>query len=100
MTGKTRDEVRAKYLALHQAARRGPVVSSVPTLASYLDGWLTEVVRPSLAPQTAANYEVLCRLYIAPVLGSKRLDTGGSLRGRTSWRLADRSSRCSRGLDT
>src|SRR5215203_3661550 len=34
----TRDEVRQKYLALHQAAHRGPVVSSVPTLAGYLDG--------------------------------------------------------------
>jgi integrase len=74
VTGKTRDEVRVKYLALHQAARRGPVVSSVPTLADYLDGWLTDVVRPSLAPQTAANYEAFCRLYIVPVLGSKRLD--------------------------
>jgi hypothetical protein len=50
VSGKTRDEVREKYLALHQAARRGPVVSSVPTLARYLEGWLTDVVRP-LSPR-------------------------------------------------
>jgi hypothetical protein len=41
VSGKTREEVREKYLALHQVARRGPVVSSVPTLARYLEGWLT-----------------------------------------------------------
>jgi hypothetical protein len=66
VSGKTRDEVREKYLALHQAARRGPVVSSVPTLTRYLEGWLAEVVRPSLAPKTAINYEIFCRLYIIP----------------------------------
>jgi hypothetical protein len=74
VSGKTRDEVRAKYLALHQAARKGPVVSSVPTLARYLEEWLADVVRPSLAPKTATNYEIFCRLYIIPGIGSKRLD--------------------------
>lgn len=74
VTGKTREEVRDKFLALHQAARRGPVVSIVPTLGQYLAGWLTDVVRPSLAPATASNYDLFCRLYIVPALGSKRLD--------------------------
>jgi hypothetical protein len=64
VSGKTREDVRQKYLALHQAARRGPVVSSVPTLARYLEGWLTDVVRPTLAPKTATNYEIFSRLYI------------------------------------
>jgi Phage integrase, N-terminal SAM-like domain len=74
VSGKTRDEVREKYLALHQAARRGPVASSVPTLARYLEGWLADVVRPTLAPKTATNYEIFSRLYIIPGIGSKRLD--------------------------
>lgn len=36
--------------------------------------WLEEVVRPTVAPSTAANYEMFTRLYIVPSLGAKRLD--------------------------
>jgi integrase len=74
VSGKTREEVREKYLALHLAARRGPVVSSLPPLTRYLEGWLADVVNPSLAPKTATNYEIFCRLYIIPGIGAKRLD--------------------------
>lgn len=69
--GKTREEVHAKWLKLHEQARRGPVVPRSPALASYLEGWLTDVVRPGLAPATAANYDLFVRLYIAPDLGRK-----------------------------
>ena len=72
--GKTREEVHDKWLKLHEAARKGPVATTSPTLADYLARWLEEVVRPELAPATAANYEMFVRLYIVPTLGSKRLD--------------------------
>lgn len=72
--GKTRDDVHEKWLKLHQAANRGPVVTKAPTVADYLTYWLREVVDPNLAPATAANYDMFVRLYIVPELGKKRLD--------------------------
>jgi integrase len=72
--GKTRDEVHAKWLKLHEQARRGPVVSRSPILATYLEGWLTDVVRPGIAPATVANYDLFVRLYIVPDLGHRKLE--------------------------
>jgi integrase len=72
--GKTREDVHTKWIKLHQQAKAGPVATSVPTLGAYLDRWLREVVKPNLAPLTAATYETLVRLYIVPGLGGKRLD--------------------------
>jgi integrase len=73
--GKTREETHAKWLQLHQAAQRGPVATSSPTLVDYLTYWLREVViPPGYAPLTCATYETLTRLYIVPTLGAKRLD--------------------------
>jgi hypothetical protein len=74
VAGKTREEVREKYLKLHEASRRGPVITKAPTLRQFLDGWLEEVVAPSLSPATVASYRMCTRLYIAPQLGDKRLD--------------------------
>jgi integrase len=72
--GKTRDEVHRKWIALQLQAKEGPVATRVPTVGDYLAYWLREVVQPNLAPLTAATYETLVRLYIAPELGAKRLD--------------------------
>jgi hypothetical protein len=72
--GKTREIVHDKWIKLHQQARQGPVATKVPTLGGYLAYWLTEVIQPNVAPLTHATYETLVRLYIAPGLGSKRLD--------------------------
>lgn len=47
--GKTREIVHDKWIKLHQQAKAGPVATRVPTVASYLDFWHTEVVRPNLA---------------------------------------------------
>ena len=66
---------RAREVARPPAqARRGPVATRVPTLGQYLDRWLSDVVMPSLAPATSSNYAMFVRLYIAPKLGSRRLD--------------------------
>ena len=72
--GRTREETHKKWLKLHEAAKKGPVTTKAPTLAAYLERWLNEVVKPELAPATAANYEMFVRLYIVPTLGRKRLD--------------------------
>jgi len=72
--GKTREIVHDKWLKLHEQARRGPVVPSSPTLATYLEGWLRDVVRPNLAPQTVVNYDLFVRHYIVPGLGRKKID--------------------------
>jgi hypothetical protein len=72
--GKTREVVHEKWLKLHEQARRGPVAPSSPTLSAYLEGWLRDVVRPNLAPQTVVNYELFVRRYIVPGLGRKKVD--------------------------
>jgi integrase len=72
--GKTREEVHDKWLTLHTAARRGPVVTKVPTLSEYLTYWLTEVIEPNREPNTYSQYELFSRRYILPDLGKKRID--------------------------
>ncbi|WP_424536911.1 site-specific integrase [Sphaerisporangium viridialbum] len=72
--GKTREETHERWLKLHEASRKGPVVTKSPKLADYLARWLRDVVEPNLAPKTVANYEMFTRLYILPNLGAKRLD--------------------------
>jgi hypothetical protein len=54
VAAKTREEVHRKLLKLHQAAARGPVATRVPTVEAYMAAWLEEVVRPTVAPSTAA----------------------------------------------
>ncbi|GAA5120025.1 site-specific integrase [Haloechinothrix salitolerans] len=71
--GKTEDIVREKWLELHQQARKGPVATNTPTLAEYLEYWLSEVIEPNRAPLTYSTYEIFVRLYIGPGLGKKRL---------------------------
>ncbi|HLI35907.1 MAG TPA: tyrosine-type recombinase/integrase [Streptosporangiaceae bacterium] len=99
--GKTREETHGKWLKLHEATRRGPVVTRSPTLADYLAYWLREVVvEPDYAPLTCATYETMARLYIIPGLGSKRLDRL-SLRDVRAWlnTLRDTCQCCAQGKD-
>jgi integrase len=72
--GPTREGVHDKWLKLHQAAKNGPVATSVPRLSEYLNYWLTKVIKPNRAPKTFINYELFTRLYINPTLGGRRLD--------------------------
>ncbi|WP_346268128.1 tyrosine-type recombinase/integrase [Streptomyces sp. SID3915] len=66
--GKTRDEVHDKWLNLHAEAKKGPVATRHRTVDAFLAYWLDSIVKPNLAPLSYV------RLYIAPHLGSKRLD--------------------------
>jgi integrase len=72
--GKTREEVYGKWLALHAAAKRGPVATRSPTLGDYLTYWLAEVIEPNREPNTYSQYELFSRRYIIPVIGNKRID--------------------------
>lgn len=72
--GPDRETVHRKWLELHRVAAERPVPTRVPTVGDWLTTWLAEEVVPNLAPATAVNYAMFVRLYIAPVLGSIRLD--------------------------
>jgi integrase len=72
--GRTRDVVHAKWVELSRRAAQGPVLTQVPTLEQYLWRWLDETVKPNLAPLTHATYESHVRNYIAPGIGSIRID--------------------------
>src|SRR5580704_4367635 len=70
--GGTREEVHDKWLKLHAAAKRGPVVTKSQTVAEYLQYWLAEIIRPNREDSTYSQYELISRLYIIPGIGKKR----------------------------
>src|SRR5215472_10232709 len=72
--GQTREEVHDKWLALHAAAKRGPVATKSPALADYLACWLSEVIKPNREANTYSQYELSSRRYIIPGLGKKHID--------------------------
>ncbi|MGW6879803.1 site-specific integrase [Streptomyces goshikiensis] len=72
--GKTREEVHEKWLNLHAEAKKGPVTTRHRTVSAFLSYWLDSIVKPNLAPLSYVSYEGYVRLYIAPHLGTKRLD--------------------------
>ena len=98
--GKTREKVHEKWLALHELSRRGPVAPRSPSLASFMERWLREVVVPNLAPTTSANYDLFTRLYVVPDLGRKRLDKL-TVRDVQTWlnELRVRCQCCAQGKD-
>jgi integrase len=98
--GKTRAEVHEKWVRLHAEAKKGPVATRHRTVAGFLDYWLTSVVKPNLAPLTYVAYEGAARLYIAPHLGTKRLDKL-TVRDVREWltKLADTCQCCAQRKD-
>jgi integrase len=98
--GKTREEVHDKWLTLHIAAKRGPVVTRVPTLSEYLAYWLSNVIEPNREPNTYSQYELFSRRYIIPDLGKKRID-GLAVRDVQVWlnKLPGICQCCAQGKD-
>lgn len=98
--GKDRDEVHSKWVKLQAEAAKGPIRTSTPTLGSYLEYWLREVVQPNTAPLTASTYETHVRLYIAPGLGAKKL-ARLSPRDVQTWinKVARKCQCCAQGKD-
>lgn len=73
--GRTRQEVRRKRTELLRKVDRGiPVPTRSPTVAAYLEHWLTTVAARKLRPNTLRSYDTYVRLYLVPGLGKKRLD--------------------------
>lgn len=90
--GKTRADAQEKWVKLQTQSRRGPVATTVPPVEEFANDWHRDVVTPSLAPSTVANYELFTRLYINPDLGKKRIDRL-TVRDVRVW-LNDLKTRC------
>ncbi|MFB7825818.1 tyrosine-type recombinase/integrase [Streptomyces hydrogenans] len=76
--GKTWTECDAKRRALLDKADNGvPVPTRSMKLSEWLPYWLDNIVKPRRKKTTAAKYEVHVRLYLVPMLGSKRLESLG-----------------------
>ncbi|UED85843.1 tyrosine-type recombinase/integrase [Streptomyces profundus] len=76
--GKTWTECDTKRRALLAKAESGvPVPTRSAKLAEWLPYWLDNVVRPRRKLSTYDKYEAHVRLYLVPLLGTKRLESLG-----------------------
>ncbi|MGW2204752.1 tyrosine-type recombinase/integrase [Streptomyces sp. NPDC001774] len=74
--GKTWAECDTKRRALLDKVDNGvPVPTRSMKLSEWLPYWLNNIVTPRRKRTTAAKYEVHIRLYLVPMLGSKRLES-------------------------
>ncbi|RSS53250.1 site-specific integrase [Streptomyces sp. WAC01280] len=74
--GKTWADCDAKRRALLDKVDNGiPVPTRSMKLAEWLPYWLDNIVKPRRKRTTAAKYEVHVRLYLVPMIGSKRLES-------------------------
>jgi integrase len=71
--GSTREKCHEKWIKLAAEAKKGPVATKTPTVDSFIDYWLEEIVKPTKAPLTYVFYETHARLFIRPYLGKKTL---------------------------
>ncbi|MGY6023773.1 site-specific integrase [Streptomyces spinosirectus] len=98
--GKTREETHKKWIRLHGEASKGPVQTRHRSVQAFLSYWLDSIVKPNLAPLSYVSYEGSVRLYIAPHLGTKRLDKL-TVRDVREWltKLAGICQCCAQGKD-
>ncbi|MEU1231459.1 tyrosine-type recombinase/integrase [Streptomyces sp. NPDC005828] len=74
--GKTWAECDAKRRTLLDKVDNGiPVPTRSMKLSEWLPYWLDNIVKPRRKKTTAAKYEVHVRLYLVPLIGSKRLES-------------------------
>ncbi|MEU1861266.1 tyrosine-type recombinase/integrase [Streptomyces gardneri] len=74
--GKTWAACDAKRRALLEKVDNGiPVPTRSMKLAEWLPYWLDNIVKPRRKRTTSAKYEVHIRLYLVPMIGSKRLES-------------------------
>ncbi|MFE7315559.1 tyrosine-type recombinase/integrase [Streptomyces sp. NPDC057555] len=74
--GKTWTECDAKRRELLDKVDQGvPVPTKSAKLAEWLPYWLDNVIKPRRKRTTYAKYEVHVRLYLVPMLGTKRLES-------------------------
>ncbi|MFF0480180.1 tyrosine-type recombinase/integrase [Streptomyces sp. NPDC004435] len=74
--GKTWAECDTKRRALLDKVDNGvPVPTRSMKLSEWLPYWLDNIVKPRRKKTTAAKYEVHVRLYLVPMIGTKRLES-------------------------
>ncbi|MEU2111870.1 site-specific integrase [Streptomyces sp. NPDC019507] len=74
--GKTWAECDAKRRELLDKVDQGvPVPTKSAKLSEWLPYWLENIIKPRRKRTTFAKYEVHVRLYLVPMLGSKRLES-------------------------
>ncbi len=72
--GRTKAEAMAAMRAAQRERDAGlPVDVPRQTVAQFLDRWLADVVKPSVAPKTYSSYAETVRVHIKPALGHHRL---------------------------
>lgn len=73
--GKTRREVAAKLAAGLRDVQQGlPLPSGRQTLGQFMERWLEDSARPTVAPATYDSYRRMIARHIAPALGKVTLD--------------------------
>ena len=71
---KTKREALEKLRALQAERRQGlQLGTKTPTIAEFLDIWLSQVVKRTVKPATHHNYRQYARLYVVPALGRVRV---------------------------
>lgn len=95
---KTRREVALKLArAQHDHDRGLPIAPERLTVATFLDRWLEEAIKPRRKPSTYQSYGQYVRLHISPMIGDLRLgklnarDIQALLVDRQRYGLAPRS---------
>jgi integrase len=67
--GTRKDAERALARLLHEAATGGLVDPGRVTVGEWLDRWLHDLARPSVAAKTWERYEEVVRIHLKPHLG-------------------------------
>ena len=74
VTGRTKGRALAKMRKAEEDARAGRLTGAKETTAgAYLDHWLENVAKPSVAETTWASYERCVRLHLKPHVGGVKL---------------------------
>ncbi|MFF0389608.1 tyrosine-type recombinase/integrase [Kitasatospora sp. NPDC004615] len=72
--GKTYDEAAEKLARAKELEEKGvPTPTKAVKVGEYLTYWLAEIVKPNQRETTYSKYETMVRLYLIPMLGTKRL---------------------------
>lgn len=75
VSSKTKSGAQAKLRELRKELdRAGDLETSSPTLAQWLDTWMTEIAFNNLKPRTYNGYASYIEKHIKPELGKVRLD--------------------------
>lgn len=70
----TKQAAEEGLMAMRKQHQRGiDLHGATVTLADWLEYWIEHIVAPKQKAKTAASYRQICRLYIIPYVGKKRL---------------------------